>query len=244
MRMKKILQVNIYSIILISFIIHTFVITGKNNAYGYDDSVSSLVDNVNSNRLLSSLNYLTSYNSRASYEAQEEVLNWIKTNLDAVGANTRLHEYEYNGLNWHNLVATIPGNASLDPVEAHLVVGAHIDSVPGSPGADDNASGVAAIMEAAWVLANAQLGTRVDFIFFTNEEVGRVGSSAYATDAKTSGEEITAMIAVDMVGYGSEGEDLDLVTRPAYGWIADNFKEACDLYTTLATNVILGQSCG
>jgi Zn-dependent M28 family amino/carboxypeptidase len=244
MRMKKILKVNIYLIILISFIIHPFVNIGKNNAYGYDDSVYALVDNVNSNRLLSTLNYLTSYNSRASYEAQEAVLNWIKTNLDAAGANTRLHEYEYNGLTWHNLVATIPGNASLDPGEAHLVVGAHIDSVPGSPGADDNASGVAAIMEAARVLANAQLDMRVDFIFFTNEEKGRVGSAAYASDAKTSGEDITAMIAVDMIAYGSAGEDLDLVTKPVYGWVADNFKEASDLYTTLASNVILDQSCG
>ena len=155
-----------------------------------------------------------------------------------------LHEYEYNGLNWHNLVASIPGNASLAPGEPHLVVGAHIDSVSGSPGADDNASGVAAIMEAARVLANAQLGVRVDFVFFTNEESGRIGSAAYAADAKTSGEDITAMIAVDMIAYGSADEDLDLVTRPADGWVADNFKEASDLYTTLATNVILDQSCG
>jgi Zn-dependent M28 family amino/carboxypeptidase len=244
MRVKKILKIQIYLIILTGCIILAFVNIGKNKAFGYVDSVPTLVNNVDSNRLLTTLTYLTSYNSRDSYEVQEAVLNWIKTNLAAAGANTHLHAYQSNGQIWHNLVATIPGNAALNPTVAHLVVGAHVDSVPGCPGADDNASGVAAIMEAARVLANAQLGMKVDFVFFTNEEAGSLGSAAYALDAKTSGEDITAMIAVDTVAYKPTGGDLELVTRPAYGWIADNFKEASDIYTTLATNVILDQNCG
>jgi Zn-dependent M28 family amino/carboxypeptidase len=216
-----------------------------NTVYGFSaDNIPALVDEVNSDYLLDTLIYLTSFPSRSSYEIQEEVLAFIGAELGNVGATIQLHEYEYGGQTWHNLVATVPANASLEPREPHLVVGAHIDSVPVSPGADDNASGVAAIMEAARVLATTELTTRVDFVFFTLEESGIVGSSHYAADAKVNGEDIIAMIAVDMIGYESSNEDLQIVTKPPMGWIAEDYKETSDTYTNLDTTLVLDWSCG
>ena len=208
------------------------------------DVIPTLVNEVNSSALLDTLIFLTSYSSRSSYAVQEEVLAYIGAGLDDAGAAIRLHEYEYDGQTWHNLVATVPADASLEPGEPHLVVGAHIDSVGPSPGADDNASGVAAVMETARVLASAELITRVDFVFFTQEELGQIGSSNYAADAKAAGEAIEAMIAVDMVGFGSPDEDLDLVTKPDMPWIAEAFKEGSDTYTTLNTVLVLDWACG
>jgi Zn-dependent M28 family amino/carboxypeptidase len=208
------------------------------------NKVSKLISEVDSDFLLDTLIYLTSFNSRSSYEVQEEVVEFIGNELEKAGAKIRLHEYEYNGRTWHNLVATVPGNASLEPSEPHLVVGAHIDSISVSPGADDNASGVSAVMEAARVLASSELTMRVDFVFFTLEELGRIGSRNYAADARTSGERIEAMINVDMIAFGPTDEDLDLVTKPSMAWIAEDFNEAVDTYTNLYTTLVIDETCG
>ena len=231
-------------ILLILYLALSFGTLHENIALGDEDLVPALVAKVDKNHLLSTLSYLTSFNSRDSYESQEAVLNWIKTNLDAAGMETHLHAYPYNELTWHNLVATIPGDSSLDPGEPHLVVGAHIDTVAGSPGADDNASGVAAVMEAARILASSTLNLRVDFVFFTLEESGRIGSARYAADAKAAGEDILAMIGVDSIAFGSTDEDLDLATKPAMAWIADYFQEASIKYTDLNTRLFIDESCG
>ena len=85
---------------------------------------------------------------------------------------------------------------------------------------------------------------RVDFVFFTLEESGTIGSSHYAADARTSGEEIEAMINVDMIAFGSANEDLDIVTKPSMAWIAEDFREAVDTYTNLDTTLVISETCG
>ncbi|HUQ75614.1 MAG TPA: M28 family peptidase [Burkholderiales bacterium] len=81
-----------------------------------------------------------------------------------------------------------------------VVVGAHYDTVPGSPGADDNASGVAVLVE----LARMKLPAR--FVAFANEEMpyfqsGEMGSHAWAARAKAQGDAVKAMISLEMLGY-------------------------------------------
>src|SRR5437764_8717468 len=80
-----------------------------------------------------------------------------------------------------------------------IVVGAHYDSVPGSPGADDNASGVAVLIE----LARMNLPAR--FVAFANEEMpyfltDEMGSHAFAARARRGGERIAAMLSLEMLG--------------------------------------------
>jgi Zn-dependent M28 family amino/carboxypeptidase len=84
-----------------------------------------------------------------------------------------------------------------------VVVGAHYDTVPGSPGADDNASAVAALIE----LARMRLPAR--FVAFANEEMpyfhtNEMGSQAYAAAARSSGQRIDAMISLEMLGCYSD----------------------------------------
>jgi hypothetical protein len=85
-----------------------------------------------------------------------------------------------------------------------IVVGAHYDTVPGSPGADDNASGVAALLELAALLAKENLPIR--FIAFANEEAPyfygpEMGSWTWAKRARERGETIRAMFSLEMLGY-------------------------------------------
>jgi len=81
-----------------------------------------------------------------------------------------------------------------------VVVGAHYDTVPGSPGADDNASGVAVLIELA------RMGLPGRFVAFANEEMpyfqsGEMGSLAYAARAAAAGDKLSAMLSLEMLGY-------------------------------------------
>ena len=85
-----------------------------------------------------------------------------------------------------------------------IVVGAHYDTVPGSPGADDNASGVAVLLELAGMFAGEGLPIR--FVAFANEEMPyflteEMGSSAWAKRAREGGEPVRAMFSLEMLGY-------------------------------------------
>lgn len=95
----------------------------------------------------------------------------------------------------HNVVATKPG-----PQGARVVVvGAHYDSVPQSPGANDNASGTAVMLEVARVFRDVPLPFTVRFVAFGAEEIGLVGSRAYV---ERSRDQMLAMLNLDMEGIG------------------------------------------
>ncbi len=220
-----------------------------------DDAAEDLCDlaalaaAVDDDRLDATLGWLTSYDRRDSYEVQEEIIDQLAGQLEATGAAVRFHEYPFQAQQWRNVVATVPADASLEPGEPHYVVGAHIDSTseagaPYAPGADDNASGVATVLEAATLLATCEPGARIDFVFFSNEEIGTVGSAAYARDAADEGEDIVAMVAVDMVAWGPPGEDLDLATKTAMGWLAEEFAEGVEQNTGTDVVLRIDDHCG
>jgi Zn-dependent M28 family amino/carboxypeptidase len=103
----------------------------------------------------------------------------------------------------NNLEAVLPGHGAADEI---IVVGAHYDSVAGSPGANDNASGVAALLELARLLAGTALPRSVRFVAFANEEApffygDEMGSNRYAARAQVQGERIVAMLSLETLGY-------------------------------------------
>lgn len=105
-----------------------------------------------------------------------------------------------------NLWVDLPGTTRPEEV---VIIGAHYDVVPGTPGADDNGSGTAAVMELARVLRDFPTERTIRLQFYTAEEVGLVGAFAYAEEiarpAIESGEEtIVGMVSLDMIGYFSD----------------------------------------
>ncbi len=82
-----------------------------------------------------------------------------------------------------------------------IIIGAHYDTVAGSPGADDNASGIAALLSLSKQFKQAKLARTVRFVAFAQEELGLLGSQAYAERSKQLGEKIVAMVSFDMLGY-------------------------------------------
>ncbi|RMH53615.1 MAG: M20/M25/M40 family metallo-hydrolase [Deinococcus-Thermus bacterium] len=91
------------------------------------------------------------------------------------------------------------------PGAPRVLVGAHYDSVPGSPGANDNASGVVAVLELARTLASSPLSEAVWFVFFDGEEDGLWGSRRFVEDHPEVVRGLRAMLNLDMVGVDVNG---------------------------------------
>jgi Zn-dependent M28 family amino/carboxypeptidase len=107
---------------------------------------------------------------------------------------------------WANLEVTRRGRENPDDI---ILIGAHYDSVIGSPGANDNATGVAALLELSRLAAARNLGTAVRFVAFVNEEpphfqTAQMGSRVYAKQARARGDRIRAMLSLETLGYYSE----------------------------------------
>lgn len=107
-----------------------------------------------------------------------------------------------------NVEAELPGTSRPEEI---LVIGAHYDSVAGCPGADDNASGVAATLALARMFAARPQARTVRFVFFTNEEppyfwTSRMGSLVYAKACRARGDNVVGMLSLETLGYHSEEE--------------------------------------
>lgn len=82
-----------------------------------------------------------------------------------------------------------------------LIVGAHLDTVPGSPGADDNASGVAALLELSHLFAGYQGPVGLEFVAFALEEAGLVGSTHYAVKLRREQAQVLGMLSLEMLAF-------------------------------------------
>ena len=125
------------------------------------------------------------------------VEKFIKAEFASFGLDVESDAFSYAGENFHNIIARLCP-AGTGPL---IIIGAHFDSVVGTPGADDNASGVAVLLEAARILSQMTLPTQVLFCAFNLEELNMIGSTAFARKLKAAGTKVDAMISLEMVGY-------------------------------------------
>ncbi len=127
---------------------------------------------------------------------------YIADRLGDLGLPVERHSFGFQGRQYHNVIGTRAGNA---PSHPRVLVGAHFDTVPGTPGADDNASGVAAMLETARLLTGVELDGAVEFVGFNLEEsqgiTFRLGSRAYAAEARRRGVRYAGALILEMVGY-------------------------------------------
>jgi len=131
---------------------------------------------------------------------------YIDETLHALGYEVRRQNYEAQGVDCANLEVVIAGSARAAEI---VLAGAHYDTVPGSPGADDNASGVAAILELARLLREARPARTIRLVAFVNEEPpfffwGEMGSKVYARAARARGDDIRVMLSLEMLGCYSD----------------------------------------
>ena len=138
--------------------------------------------------------------------ALEEAAQYIERTLAEFGYAVASQAVRADPGEVRNIEAGIPGGARREEI---LIVGAHYDSVAGSPGANDNASGVAAMLELARLLKNAAPARTIRFAAFVNEEPPfftseSMGSRHYAQRSRERGEKIVAMFSLETIGYYSD----------------------------------------
>jgi Zn-dependent M28 family amino/carboxypeptidase len=126
-----------------------------------------------------------------------EVEDFVAREFKSYGLKVTDDLFPYGGETFRNIIAR-HGEAEKAPL---IIVGAHLDSVMGTPGADDNASGVAVLLETARLLSQSPVRSQVLFCAFNLEELNMIGSAALARKLKESGVNIAAMISLEMVGY-------------------------------------------
>jgi len=138
-------------------------------------------------------------------EALARARDWILAELSRAGYEADLQGYRVGDRIVSNVVAERPGS---DPTAPPLILGAHYDTAPGTPGADDNASGVAALLAVAEALRDQPARAPIRFVFFANEEPPffqtiDMGSWRYAQELKRKRERINGMLSLEMLGFYS-----------------------------------------
>ena len=172
-----------------------------------DESINSVVSSVSRNNIEKWITELASFHTRHTKSKYiDEIASWLKSKLEHISQiNINFHHYEEGGYNLKNVICEKAGSLS-DQV---ILVCAHYDSRmedledmnSRAPGADDNASGVAVLLEVARLISTLNLGKSIHLAFFSGEEQGLWGSTHYAKQLKHDNVNLYRLINLDMVGY-------------------------------------------
>ena len=131
--------------------------------------------------------------------------NYIQQKLNSYGLTTTIHSFSASG---KNIIGTQLGN---EFPNQKFIICAHYDDMPSgttAPGADDNASGTAAVIEAARVLSQHSFPFTILYALWDEEEQGLIGSDYYATQAASAGDSILGVVNLDMIAWDSNNDGI------------------------------------
>jgi Zn-dependent M28 family amino/carboxypeptidase len=215
-----------------------------------DPLVDIIADQVSETGLRSLVQSLQDFQTRYASTTQCEAAGeFIYNTFSSLGLDdVRFQSFVFSGgYESRNVIAEKTGETYPDDV---LIICGHYDSISPvatrqtlAPGADDNASGASAVIEAARILAGFPLDFTVRFIAFSAEEWGLWGSRDYAARARAAGESIIGVINLDMIAYADAmPEDLEVIVDSRSGWMAERFGTAAALYADLTTRTTVDPS--
>ncbi len=163
-------------------------------------------------------------------KACNDVRDYIYGKLESMNLSVRYDDWSLRGKSGKNIEGTLQGRGSCGGI---VIVCAHYDSVLVSPGADDDGSGVSAVLTIAEIMSCYTFNSTVRFVLFSGEEQGRLGSREYVKEAYKKGDNIIGVIALDGIGYAVSSEEgskiKNLVDNESF-WIADASRRINDLY--------------
>lgn len=195
---------------------HTYPVIATENP-----EIRNLMDSVSIDSIKANIEHLCSYHNRR-FDSRYiwEVQDWLTSRYEQFGVDTiLLHDFKVNKPDYpeetaDNVIAVQWGTKT---PEEFVICGAHYDSwnddgadpdTIRSPGADDNASGVAGILETARLLSHYTFDRTIIYANWCAEEIGLVGSTAYAADCAAQNMDIVGYFNLDMTGYLEEGSDI------------------------------------
>jgi Zn-dependent M28 family amino/carboxypeptidase len=147
-----------------------------------------------------------------SGEPIEKATQYAAEYLAALGLDVEYHDWAWSSLSGRNVIGELTGERHPEEI---FVLCAHIDDLPSgpiAPGADDNASGVVAVLTAADILSQYRWGGTLRFALWTGEEQGLWGSHFYAQRSYSAGENIAGVLNLDMIAWNTllSTPDIDL----------------------------------
>jgi len=161
-----------------------------------------------------------------------EAAEYIYDEFEKIGLDVYYDEWRYPKFKCQNVVATLNG---VDPSsDAVIILSAHYDTVKNTPGANDDGTGVAAILSFAKIFSNYSFKHTIKFIAFSGEEVGGLGAHAYAKKAYEHKENIIATLDVDMIGYIDSPDNeklIQMLVPDRSKWIFDLSKNLSQTYS-------------
>jgi peptidase M28-like protein len=193
--------------------------------------ITCLLELVSKNSIKNSINKITSYHTRHTKSSLiNEVATWLLSELRSFGY-TDLYFDKYT-----------EGRYSLKNIICHkhgltnkiVIICAHYDSImedinnaeDPAPGADDNASGVATLLEIARVLSKIQLHESIEFVFFSGEEQGQWGSKHYAQHIQENKVDLNWLINLDMVGSPPSNQKRVIIERDMGNKVSNNDRDS------------------
>lgn len=213
--------------------------------------IKSLVDKISENELRDDVVALQDQGTRyAPSQGNLRAANYIKQSFLSAGfKDAAFDEFSYYSDQTEtyeitrNVIASKPGVKTPEKI---VIIGAHFDTITRSaqdgrvsslnrenpsPGADDNATGVAAVLAAARLLNSYEFDCTLRFIAFSAEEGGIFGSAHYAARSARENEDIVAMINLDMLGYVKQDpEDIDIFANRKSAWLLDRITNSAPIY--------------
>jgi len=165
-------------------------------------SIQEMVDQVDENQLL---NYMENVVGERNYLTDpvhlQEVRDFLTDEFSGAGLQTEGHEFAFAANTMENILGRKSGARQEDIT---YIIDGHFDGVSDSPGADDNASAVAGVLESLRILSQYEFEHSLRFIGFDTEEYGLIGSNRYNLNGIKSYEEIEGVLNFEMIGYFSD----------------------------------------
>jgi hypothetical protein len=166
------------------------------------------------------IGWLASLDDRSSPGRRDQARDYLIDALAGFGVAGEERTYGTGA----NVVARLPG---ADPSAGWVLLGAHFDSVPDSPGANDNASGTAAVLAAARLLRETCRSRGVIVAFFDQEEIGLLGSTYLAEELVGDAEDLREVHTIDQVGWDDDGDRVFEIELPTDAILA-RYQAAAD----------------
>lgn len=206
--------------VLLAIILYPLVRTRYQTSETHDVAVADLSGNArNLYEHVETLSVRIGPRSWKDFEALTKTKDYINEKLRDWGYSPVEHKFTYKGREYVNIEAAIAGGTAAGEI---IVIGAHYDTVEGTPGADDNGSAVAVLLEMCRLMKGCTPARTIKFVFFSLEErpafaTRSMGSEVYARREKESGADIRGMICLEMVGYYSDRPGGQTIPVPLMG---------------------------
>jgi len=205
----------------------------------YDPDIAAMIAGITPASCESTMAEITSFPTRYSYTPGcRRAEDSVYSQFNDLSLTSSYFDFSWWGTDMRNVIGEIPGTVSPESV---IIICAHLDCTSEdpynyAPGAEDNGSGSVSVLKAARALSQYQPELTIRFITFSGEEQGLIGSDEYADSMQTAGENIVAVINLDMVAYrGQYANDMYIFSDPQSHWLGSLAAGVMDLYTDVDT---------